>query len=94
MNKEMLDIKGILIQDDTPTPDNPVEIKQLIVNKEAEEYIEDLQKENEKLNNIINELEKFITKHGVFGLMGIADSYYVDGKAILNKLKELKENKQ
>lgn len=48
--------------------------------------IEDLLDENERLNNIINELEEEISRH-------IALCTDVTLNDILDKLKELKENK-
>ena len=45
----MSEIKAILMQDGEPTPNNPVEIKRLLVNKEAEDYITNLQEENKEL---------------------------------------------
>ena len=44
-------IKGMIIQDGIPTPDNPAEIRCLMVNDEAEKYINELQQE-------INQLKK------------------------------------
>ena len=55
------EIKAILIQDGEPTPNNPVEIKRLLVNKEAEDYITNLQEENEYNNYCNEELRKKIT---------------------------------
>lgn len=51
-------IKAILIQNGEPTPENPIEIKRLLVNKEAEDYITNLQKENENKDNKILELQQ------------------------------------
>ena len=42
------EIKAILIQNGEPTPENPIEIKRLLVNKEAEDYITNLQEEKEE----------------------------------------------
>lgn len=60
MNEE---IKGILIQDGVPTPDNPVKIRKLLVNKEAEEYITNLQKELDQYKNIVKEVRKILERH-------------------------------
>jgi len=49
MNNE---IKAILIQNGEPTPKNPIGIKRLLVNKEAEDYITNLQEENERLKRL------------------------------------------
>lgn len=48
------------------------------------DYITDLQEENDRLNNIINELEKWVDEYPS------EDVWY---EHITNKLKELKENK-
>lgn len=56
------DIKGILIQDSVPTPNNPIRIRKLLVNKEAEEYITNLQKDIDNLDDfnrhLLNENKK------------------------------------
>ena len=57
MSKELY---GILLQGAIPTPNKPQKIENLIVNKEAKELIEKQSKEIERLNNIINELEKWL----------------------------------
>ena len=58
------ELKVILIQNGEPTPENPIEIKRLLVNKEAEDYITNLQEENEKVHKDFNELSEryFFTK--------------------------------
>ena len=57
---------------------------------DIEDYITNLQEENKRLNNIINELEKYLRTICIgdttFEEIGITQS-------ILNKLKELKEGK-
>ena len=66
-----------------------------------DEIVEDNQKlknevvyskvEIERLNNIIDELEKWIEKHKQYQL--ISERYIVWEDKLVNKLKELKENK-
>ena len=119
------EIKAILIQDGEPTPNNPVKIKRLLVNKEAEDYITNLQeelngykqerenlfasikkiqKENKRLNNIINELEKYIKtektrlasecSHTYEDSLGktnyVNEDIFNELNKVLNKLNELK----
>ena len=57
------EIKAILIQNGEPTPGNPIEIKRLLVNKEAEDYITNLQEENERLKYDLKNLIKLIEKN-------------------------------
>lgn len=47
--------------------------------------------ERDRLNNIINELEKWIEEHKQYQL--ISERYIVWEDKLVNKLKELKENK-
>lgn len=54
------------------------------------EIIEEKNKEIDKLNNIINELEKWLSNQTMISLK-YEIGYY---KEVLDKLKELKENKQ
>ena len=55
-----------------------------------EKLIIHLQKEIERLNNIINELEKWIEEHKQYQL--ISERYIVWEDKLVNKLKALKEN--
>ena len=54
------------------------------------EIIEEKNKEIDKLNNVINELEKWLNNQTMISLK-YEIGYY---KEVLDKLKELKENKQ
>lgn len=54
------------------------------------EIIEEKNKEIDKLNNVINELEKWLNNQTMISLK-YETGYY---KEVLDKLKELKENKQ
>ncbi len=54
------------------------------------EIIEEKNKEIDKLNNVINELEKWLNNQTIISLK-YETGYY---KEVLDKLKELKENKQ
>lgn len=54
-------MKGMLIQDEIPTPDKPVEIKYGMVDKNADEYITKLEREIERYKLIIKALEKHFT---------------------------------
>ena len=53
------------------------------------DYIRDLQQKVGRLNNIINELEKWIEEHKQYQL--ISERYIVWEDKLVNKLKELKE---
>lgn len=55
-------IKAILIQEGEPSPNNPVEIKKLLVNEEAEKYINDLKKENQQLKKQKVDVVEYIKK--------------------------------
>lgn len=55
----------------------------------TEEYVKELHKKIERLNNIINELEKWLKKSkSMYG-----EEYRYNYQEVLDKLKELKENK-
>lgn len=55
-------------------------------------YITNLQKENERLNNVINELEKYIKENSIY--YNTSDGcQWIDQFKVLDKLKELKENR-
>ena len=54
----------------------------------------ELKKEIERLNNIINELEKALKDHKEIKTKAHYGEYYIEVDEILNKLQQLKENKQ
>lgn len=56
-----------------------------------EKQVEQLDKEIERLKNIISELEKWIEEHKQYQL--ISERYIVWEDKLVNKLKALKENK-
>ena len=56
-------IKGIIIQEQEPTPDKPEKIISFMVDEEGEKYIKRLQKEIERLNNIINKAIDFLKEN-------------------------------
>lgn len=94
---------GILLQEAIPTPDKPQKIRNLVVNKEAKELIAKQNKEIERLNNIINELEEWlkykkeqmeefeIYKRKETGAFWWSTMGNID--TFLDEIKELKENK-
>lgn len=56
---------------------------------EAQEVFADYKRENERLNNIINELEKYIKENSIY--YNTSDGcQWVDQFKVLDKLKELK----
>ena len=55
-----------------------------------EKQVEQLEKEIDRLNNIISELEKWIEEHKQYQL--ISERYIVWEDKLVNKLKALKEN--
>lgn len=57
------------------------------------EIIKEKDKEIERLNNIIEELENFISTYAIpeFNLSKEPNRYFMETKIILDKLKELKE---
>ncbi len=59
-----------------------------------EKQVEQLEKEIDRLNNIINELEKYIKTEAKIELYKDKNGFraFADSDDILNKLKELKEN--
>ena len=98
--KTIIQIDGEPVFKETLTEE---EIKKAMTDKSIFELtIEEKDKEIEKLNNIINELEKYINKE--FYVVGDSpEGSFFEGydtcliemkKEILDKLKELKENKE
>lgn len=57
--------------------------------RKLENYITNLQQENERLNNIINELEKYIDDNYFYDDVGMK---IFDVSLLEDKLKELKES--
>ena len=58
------------------------------------DYITNLQEENDRLNNIINELEKWV-EDNIFNKVGSSVDIAIENHTyckVLDKLKELKEN--
>lgn len=74
---------------------NGIAFSQFGVAPEILDYITDLQQENEKLNNIINELEKYLEEHSKLDYESNATIIHEQMAClfVLNKLKELKGNK-
>ena len=60
--------------------------------RKANELIFDLTMENDRLNNIINELEEWLTNVDIFQMNFIENKEHIKPyKAVLEKIKELKE---
>ena len=60
--------------------------------RKANELIFDLTMENDRLNNIINELEEWLTNVDIFQMNFIENKEHITPyKAVLEKIKELKE---
>ena len=91
-------MKGYLEQEGIPTPDNPIEIKTQIIGKNLFE-IKEKDKEIERLNNIIDELENWCLswkENDKYCYLSSNDKdkcRYDIWKEVLDKLKELKEGK-
>ena len=59
--------------------------------KDLQQKVEQLEKENKKLNNIINELEKYIKEKSIY--YNTSDGcQWVDQFKVLDKLKKLKDS--
>ena len=76
-------IKGITIQEQEPTPDKPEKIISFMVDEEGERYIKRLQNEIERLNNIINELEKELDR----GYLDLFEHELVPGRELITNIK-------
>ena len=87
----ILDVKDSLNE----TPKNMYKYNKITLNlNEFEEilnYIEQLEKEIDRLNNIINELEKWLIKH-IDEYRDMEQDAMFEFGLVLDKLKALKEN--
>ena len=81
---------GKFIQEEISTPDKPVKIISFMVDEEGDKYIKSLQKEIERLNNIINEFDKWLLGEKMMFYKGSDGETLIRYNETKNKWLELK----